>query len=156
MDEFSNQAMILQFRDSPKDPRLAETNRKTVMDALETLRAGDADGWWSIFDPDVVFHEAACLPYGGAHRGLEATKQAYRHLSGLYSHMHSVFEAILAAEDIVIIYQNISFTVRANGNTGTLPVSEVLRFRDGKVVEWRACYFDSSMVATALAGQGAN
>jgi hypothetical protein len=31
---------------------------------------------------------------------------------------------------------------------------EMFRLRDGKVVEWRAFYFDSSMVAAALGARG--
>jgi len=61
-------------------------------------------------------------------------------------------ERFLAAEDIVILYQTISFRVRENGNTGSLPVAEMFRFRDGKVIEWRALYFDACMVARAING----
>jgi hypothetical protein len=31
-----------------------------------------------------------------------------------------------------------------------LPVAELFRFRDGKVVEWRALYFDACMVSKAI------
>ena len=70
----------------------------------------------------------------------------------MYSKMRNEIEAVLAARDIVVLYQTITFTVRSNGNTGSMPIAEMLRFRSGKVVEWRALYFDSNMVANALAG----
>jgi hypothetical protein len=41
--EGSDTETILQYRDSPKDPRIAEKNRKTVMDALEAVTSGDVD-----------------------------------------------------------------------------------------------------------------
>jgi limonene-1,2-epoxide hydrolase len=66
--------------------------------------------------------------------------------------MRSVMEAVLASRDIVIIYQTITFEAKATGQTGTLPVCELFRFRDGKVIEWRAHYFDACMVAKAIKG----
>jgi ketosteroid isomerase-like protein len=140
----------LQYRVSPGDPKIAERNRMAVMNALDELVTGNVDSFWSLFDPDVVFHEAACLPYGGAHTGLKAAKEALGRLSDMYSSNHVVFEEVLAAGDIVIAYQTMAFRVKANGNTGALPVAELYRFRNGKVVEWRALYFDSNMVAQLI------
>jgi limonene-1,2-epoxide hydrolase len=59
---------------------------------------------------------------------------------------------VLAAGDIVIVYQTVTFRPRENSNSLTLPVSELFRFRNGKVIEWRALYFDSNKVAKAISG----
>ena len=150
--DVSDQKMIVQFCDSPEADAVARANRKTLIDALSSLMAGGEAAFWAIYDPDVVFHEAPGLPYGGAHHGLEATKSAFAEMCATYADMHTVFEAVLADQDIVILYQTITFKVAANGNTGTLPVSEMFRFRDGKVIEWRALYFDTAMVAKAITG----
>ena len=153
IDEAPDREQILQFREEPDDPETVARNRRILLDAIDGYRAGDLDAWWRIFDPDVTFHEAACLPYGGAHRGLEATKAGYAKLSDTFSKLHSVLETVLAGGDKVILYQDVSFRVRANGNSGRLPVSEMFRFRDGKVIEWRACYFDADLVAKAINGE---
>jgi ketosteroid isomerase-like protein len=154
MDSAGDQdlAMVLQFRDAPGFDETAARNRETLIAALGRIEAGDFAAFWDIFDPDVTFHEAACLPYGGAHRGLEATQRAYASLCACYSDMHSTMEAVLASRDLCILYQTITFRVAANGQGGTLPVCEIFRFRDGRVTEWRACYFDADFVARALAG----
>jgi hypothetical protein len=142
---------VLQYLTEPGDPKVAEANRKKVMSALEGITAGNHfDQWWDMFHPDATFHEAGCLPYGGAHKGIENIKKAFSQVPALYKKMHTVFEQILAQGDIVILYQVINFTVRSNGNTGTLPVSEIMRFKDGKVIEWRACYFDANFVCKQL------
>jgi ketosteroid isomerase-like protein len=150
--ELDNQ-LVLAFRESPAEQATAAENRRILMDALEALAAGDADAFWSIFSPDVVFHEAACLPYGGEHHGLAATQQAFGRMTQLFSQIRAEVEAVSAARDIALLYQTITFRVRATGATGSLPVTEMYRFRDGKVVEWRALYFDADMVAGALAGR---
>ena len=146
--------LIMRYRESPEDETVTARNRQTLIDALEALEAGNVDGFWSIFAEDVVFHEASCLPYGGAHSGLEATKQAFARMSQMYSSVRAEIEAVLAARDIAIHYQTISLRVRENGNAVSLPVAEMFRFREGKVVEWRALYFDACLVAKALAGGG--
>jgi ketosteroid isomerase-like protein len=149
--EGSDLALVLQYRHAAVDPAVTERNRQQVLAALDAVAAGDMDTFWSMFDDEVVFHEAACLPYGGSHRGLEAAKKAFLHMSDTFSNNHVVFEAVAAAEEIVTAYQTINFEVKRNGATGQLPVAEIFRFRDGKVIEWRACYFDSNMVAEAIA-----
>jgi limonene-1,2-epoxide hydrolase len=82
--------------------------------------------------------------------GIEATKRAYAHLSSVFTDLRSEFEAILAAGDLVILEQTVSFATHDRGPIGTMPVAEMFRFRAGKVVEWRAHYFDSNMVAKAF------
>lgn len=103
-------------------------------------------------DNDVTFHEASCLPYGGTHRGLEATKAAYARLCSSFVSMHAEMEAVLASRDIVVLYQTITFVAKDTTIGGTLPVCELFRFKEGKVIEWRALYFDACVVAKALTG----
>jgi ketosteroid isomerase-like protein len=144
--------ITINFRDQPVTDSVAESNRKTFIKGLTSLLDGDVEAFWAMYDPDVVFYEASCLPYGGAHKGIAAARQAHGQIEQYFGSLHSVFDAVLAAEDIVILYQTISFKVRENGNTGSLPVSELFRFRDGKVIEWRALYFDACLVASAIKG----
>jgi len=146
-------AMVLEYRDSPGVDATALANRQSLLDAFEQLVEGNDGPFWALFDPDASFHEASCLPYGGSHEGLDAVKRAYEHMSSTYSGMRSVFHEVLTAGEYCILYQTITFTVAANGNTGTLPVAEMFRFRDGRIVEWRANYFDACMVAKAIAGE---
>ena len=149
-----DQDMVLAYRDAPGFDETAQRNRDLITGVFDQIQDGDFEALWRIFDPEVTFHEASCLPYGGSHRGLEATREAYGRLCDSYSAMRSVFEAVLASRDIVILYQTISFTAKATGKSGTLPVCELFRFRDGKVIEWRAHYFDACLVANALKGEG--
>ena len=150
--EGSDLDIRLRYRDETEDPAVVARNRQTIMHALDAVVAGNIETFWSIFDPDVVFHEASCLPYGGAHRGLEATKSAFASLSHVFSKNHVIFEQVLAAGNIVIAYQTIDFRIRANGSTGSIPVAELFRFQNGKVIEWRALYFDSALVAGLIRG----
>ena len=144
--------MATRFRDCPVTDEIAERNRKTLLNGLTALMGGNEEAFWSIYDPNVVFYEASCLPYGGTHKGLEAAQRAHAQIHQVFSEVRAEFEAILAAEDIVIIYQTINFRVRTNGNSGSFQVAETFRFRNGKVVEWRALYSDACLVSQAIKG----
>jgi uncharacterized protein len=146
------QNMVLDYVNDPAFDATAESNRQAIVDALAKVQAGDFDALWRLYDPEVSFHEASCLPYGGSHHGIDAVKDAYGRLCECYSAMHCIMEAILASRDIVIAYQTITFTAKETGKSGTLQVCELFRFRDGKVIEWRAHYFDACLVAKALNG----
>src|SRR5690349_4045533 len=90
-----NQAMVLDFRAAPGFDATAEANRSLLVGALEQIEAGNFEAFWDIYDPDVTFYEASCLPYGGENRGIEATKRAYVQLSATFSEMRAVMEAVL-------------------------------------------------------------
>ena len=144
------QSLVLGYKGHPAYDATAEANRQAIVDAMDAMAGGDADSFWSLFDPDVTFFEASCLPYGGAHRGLAATQQAFAKLAASFAKMHSEFEAVLASRDIVILYQHIDFEAAGTGKTGAFPVAELFRFRDGRIIEWRAHYFDACAMAEAL------
>ncbi len=145
-------AMVLDFRAAPGFDQTAQANRALLTGALDQIEAGEFEAFWDIFDPEVTFHEASCLPYGGTYEGLEATKRGYGAMAATFSEMKSVMEAVLASRDLCVLYQTITFRTKDTGRTGSFPVCEVFRFRAGKVIEWRACYFDACLMAKAIAG----
>jgi len=143
-------AIHLNYRDAAPSGEDAEGNRAKVMDAIGRLAAGEEEPFWAMFDTDVMFHEAECLPYGGTHVGLEATRHAHDTIYEYFDKIHIELDQILAAGDLVIAYAQMSYGVRKNGLSGKFPLAEVFRFKGGKVIEWRLHDFDASSVAKAL------
>ena len=144
-------AIRLAYRDDPPSGEDTEAIRARVMQAIEQLASGDEEAFWAIFDADVAFHEAQCLPYGGTHRGLAATRGAHDTIYDYFESIQIELEQILAAGDIVIAYAWMTYRVRKNGRSGRFPLAEVFRFKDGKVIEWRLHYFDAATVAADIA-----
>jgi ketosteroid isomerase-like protein len=140
----------IRFRDTAGLGGVARRNREAIMGAYEALAAGNVEAWWSVFDPDVAFYEAACLPYGGTHRGLEAAKKANAGIFEAYDWSEAVIEDIAASGDMTIAYLQFTCRGKATGKTTSFPIAELYRFRDGKVVEWRACYFDVTLALDVL------
>jgi ketosteroid isomerase-like protein len=139
--------------EQPEDVEKSARNQKIILHAFDRMLAGDVDTFWGIFAPDMVFHEAPSLPYGGAHKGIPAAKAAVAKLLSNYESMKTVFEGVAAMGDIVLVYQTVYYRTKVHGNTGSVPVAELYRFRDGKVIEWRALYFDSAAVAQSIASK---
>ena len=50
-------------------------------------------------------------------------------------------------------YQVVDFRMRETGAQCRMEVSELYRFRSGKIIEWRAMYFDVAKVAKVMTGQ---
>lgn len=141
----------LPFLGEPAFDLVAEHNRQLLVDAVIRMEQ-DFEAFWNIFDKDVAFYVSPQMPYGGIYRGREATREAFLKIAARYSRISTTIEAALASRDLCILYQIIDFEVRANKNTGIMPVAEVYRFREGKVIEWRVLYSDADFLAKSLTG----
>lgn len=58
---------------------MSQENVDAARRLFKAIEERDLAGVLAAYDPDVVIHEAASLPYGGAYHGLEG---ALRHASG--------------------------------------------------------------------------
>lgn len=130
---------------------IARDNRRTLIRAYEAQLAGDLDSWWSIFDPDVEFHEAESLPYGCSLKGLAAAQRGMAGMFAAWTHVDVEFEQFTAAGDLVIAYLRMRATSRKSGKVYDAPTAELFRFRNGKVIEWRPIYWDTHLVRDVCA-----
>jgi len=96
-------------------------------------------------------HEPHSLPYAGDWNGLEG-------IASLFQTMHESWSGVAVenlqaaqADDIVFMSCTLSLTARANGVTIKQPFAEVLRFRDGRLIEGTPFYYDTSEILAALA-----
>jgi ketosteroid isomerase-like protein len=147
-------SLTLAYRDDEAFGEVAQANRKILTDALDQVIAGNVDAFYNVFDPDVTYIIPESMPYGGTFHGLEATRRAHSSIGDNYLSVDCTMEAVLASRDICIMYQTVDFETKGNGNKVTLPIAEVYRFRDGKVIEWVVCYSDAAQLAAAITGKG--
>jgi ketosteroid isomerase-like protein len=145
-------APVLDYCDSTGVDSIALANRKALLEVFEYFPSGDFNPFLALLDQEVTFHEAPCLPYGGSHCGIEATKRAFAEILATFSDARVEHHEVLTSGEYCIDYLTFRFRVAANGNTGTMPATEVFRFKNGKIVDWRVNYFDSHALAKAIAG----
>lgn len=126
-----------------------QQNRQAIVAALKSNQAGDFGPFWALFDPNVEFHEADCLPYGGVHKGAEAARRAHASIRDYFA-IAPALKQVLAGGDLVIAHLVITMRAHNTGKTATFPVNEIYQFREGKIIDWRVMYFDSHLAISLL------
>jgi ketosteroid isomerase-like protein len=106
----------------------------------------------SAFHPRVVVHEPQSLPYSGDWAGLEGIGALFRKMREVWSDIS--VEGLEAARsgDTVFMGCKLSMTSRSNGRRLVQPFAEVLRFRNGLLIEGTPFYYDTSEIVETLKG----
>jgi ketosteroid isomerase-like protein len=124
----------------------AKRNRLAIIKGYEAQYAGDWDTWWNLFDQDVQFTEAPGLPYAISVKGLEAAKQGVAGMFSAWTVVDMRIHEVAAAGNVVILKITNRMTSRKTGQVYEFPVCECFEFRNGKVVDWTAIYWDTHEV----------
>jgi len=122
-------------------------NVDVVRAIYEAGKVGDLNAMLQHLDPQVKCHEASSLPYGGEYEGHEG-------FSRLMSAVFSVFEAfavevkeLIDGGETVVAILEFRVTHKGSGRVVEMPIAEVWRLRDGKVVDLRPFYWDTAQLA---------
>lgn len=133
------------------DATKPKTARQVVDDAYAALfKRNDLDGFLADFDAQSELTEATSLPYGGTFRGPSAIKAGIQNVFGYWSVFSYDIEAIVYGDEYVIAYGQFRATSSATGKTIDMPLTEVWRIRNGKVLLCSPIYSDTKMVVDAL------
>jgi ketosteroid isomerase-like protein len=110
----------------------------------------DFSGIAAIFHPDIVVHEPASLPYAGDWRGHESLGRLFKTMHDVWSLM--TVEDMRAAIDGDTLFMSCTLvtTARKTGSKIRQPFAEVLKIKDGLVVEGTPFYYDTAAICAAL------
>jgi ketosteroid isomerase-like protein len=112
---------------------------------VAAFQTGDIQAVLGEFHPECQVHEADSLPYPGTHTGLEGFTE-------LLGSMHTSFDITLEnseifdAGDTVVQRVQMTFISRKSGRKISMPVVEVYKFRDGKIIDADVYYKDAAAV----------
>ncbi len=142
----------LQIRAKQRSP--GETRRKpssqqqkeTVKRLFDAVRRRDEVGVLEAYHPEIVIHEAPCLPYGGDYHGHEG---ALEHVNGYYRTWEALKPRELTEEvvreyapvflettqDYVVVFGRNTALAPQSGRKLDVPEVWVFKMRDGKVAE---------------------
>ena len=127
----------------------ARQNRQAIIDAYKAILKGDEAALIRLLDPNVLFVEAAGLPYGCEYRGVEGVQKGVEGMFGAWSKLRVVIEECVAGSDLVIAYMTMKATSRKTGKVYDGYTAELFRFKNGKITEWRPIYWDTHAVRVA-------
>ena len=93
-------------------------------------------------DPDVVLHQSPDLPWGGEFHGHAGYEDWARQMSRAFDQL-AVEDTLLFTEgDTVVITCRLATRSRASGETLDLPMTQVVRVSNGRIVEFRPFYWN--------------
>jgi len=105
---------------------------------------GDWKTAGEIIAPECVIVEATALPFAGTYQGLEGLKALFVKFAQSITAKGLKFLPMLTGPDLVCA--QLEIIVEHGGRDVTLKVVEILRFKNGRVVELTPYYFDSALV----------
>ena len=100
------------------------------------------DDMAATLDPDVVLHQSPDLPWGGEFRGHAGYEDWARQMSTAFDQLEVKDRRFLVEGDTVVITCRLVTRSRTSGQTLDLPMVQVVRVRDDRIVEFRPFYWN--------------
>ena len=113
--------------------------------------SGTADLLITAFDPDVVIHEPASLPYPGDWCGLEGVTALFRAVRETWSDIR--VEDLRSARDGDTVFMACTLHLTTAPRYGPLDhaaFAEVLRFKGDRLIDGTPFYYDTAAVTALL------
>jgi ketosteroid isomerase-like protein len=116
-----------------------ESARELAGEVIEALNERDLSRMLALADPEVEWHSFfAELGEGGVYRGHEGTRRWLGDLADAWEIVRADADDLIAVGDVAVLVGRIHFRGRGSGVETESPTGWMLKFRDGKVIRFRA------------------
>jgi ketosteroid isomerase-like protein len=126
-----------------------------VLQAFRAVEQRDPEALVAVYHPDIEFHDAPSLPYGGSKFGLEAVLEHApawaKTWDPVQTHAERTMDPqVIAAngQDVVVRYRQRAIT--AAGERFDNPVLGLYRLSDGKLQRAQMFHFDTAAILDFL------
>src|SRR5215204_4003303 len=133
-----------------------QSNVEVVLGVFRAVEERDREALFALYHPDVEFHDAPSLPYGGTQRGKEevAANEGWLETWGPLQPTEaerSMDPRVVAEKDgeVVVLYRQRG--VDPSGERFDAPVLGLYEVRDGKFAKAQMFHFDTAGVVEYLA-----
>ena len=93
-------------------------------------------------DPGVVLHQTPDLPWGGDYHGHDGYEAWAQKMSGTFDQLAVKDAHFLTTDDTVVILCRLVTRSRKSGKVLDLPMAQVVRVKEGKIMEFRPFYWN--------------
>nr|WP_294785041.1 nuclear transport factor 2 family protein [uncultured Flavobacterium sp.] len=132
---------------------LETDNLKVVTKYFESLyKTKDFETLGTLIADGAIYNQATGLPYGGTYTGISEWTKMFTKSTEFFD-LQIEKEPVYfsdAAKNEVIIYFTISCKSKKSGKTMSVPISEHLDLKDGKIAAVRPFYYDTKTFAEFL------
>lgn len=125
-------------------------NLQIVAAVYEAFASGRVDDVVQHYAPDVITRDAISLPYGGVHHGPEGALNKIHKMLEVWKDIDVRIDARTAGDDHVICYGSWTATGTRTNLRVTVPLLEVWKFANGKIVYVEPVYADTFLALKAI------
>lgn len=132
---------------------LEADNLKTVAKYYENLfKTKDFDALRTLIADEAIYNQATGLPYGGTYIGFSEWTKMFAKSNEFFDFQIEKEPVYFsdASKNEVIIYFAINCKSKKSGKTMSVPISEHLDLKDGKITAVRPFYYDTKTFAEFL------
>jgi len=126
-----------------------EQNIQIVRDAYAANARGELQGFTASFTAETEIHEAASLPYGGIHKGVDSFPRLMGLVKEHFSNPKFTQHKVIAHGDDVILVGELTVTGRKSGATSSFRMVEIWTIVDGKTRKLEVIYGDTAAALRA-------
>jgi ketosteroid isomerase-like protein len=138
---------------SNRERIVSDATRSLVQDLYDAYRRGDNASVADLIDDDVdwVIHgPVQVFPFSGARRGKQGALDALAAIAKDYAIERYDPEIVVVDNDRAAVMLNAAFMQRATRRTLTFRIADFMKFRDGKLIEFREFCDTFDVVEQAL------
>jgi ketosteroid isomerase-like protein len=117
---------------------MSQENVELAREVLATLSTRDASRLIALADPEVEWHSFFALSEGGVYRGHDGTRRYMSDLADAWEIGAAEVDDALGVGNIALLVGRIHYRGRGSGVESASPAGWMLKFRDGKVLCFRA------------------
>jgi uncharacterized protein len=118
---------------------MSQENVELARKVLATLGTRDPVRLTALSDPEVEWHSFFALgEAGGVYRGHEGTRRYMQDLADTWEIGAPEVDDMLGIGDVVVLVGRIHYRGKGSGAESTSPAGWMLKFRNGKVLRFRA------------------
>lgn len=117
---------------------MSHENVELARQVMDAVAQRDALKLISLSHPEVEWRSFFAIGEGGLYRGREGTRRYMADLSDAFEIGRAELEDGLAVGELAVLVGRIHYRGRGSGVEAETPAGWVLRFRDGKLVSFRA------------------
>jgi ketosteroid isomerase-like protein len=117
---------------------MSQENVDLAQRFMQTLNTRDPALLSALSDPEVEYHSFFALGERGAYRGHDGARRYMSDLNDAFEHVRADVDDALGVGNLVVLVGRIHFRGKGSGVESEAPSGWVLRFRDEKLLSFRA------------------
>lgn len=131
---------------------MSRVAKEVVAEYYRTALSGEFDAMKALLDPNIRVVEAKGLPYGGVWEGIDAFMQLMTNIFNIWKDCSVEVKQLIADGEWVVAMTEMSGKGVNSGMPFKMPLAEVYRVSDGRILEITPYYFDVKVLSDVYHG----